>query len=145
MTENGATSDRICRPLHFSVKRSARVRGPVAPSWEPTMSNPQLVHPAAQQWTAIGLGQLQRASMLEIESHLAECPACLEAAASVADDTLVGLLRSAVTETDDKPASQKNPAQTPTTCASPPAPAVPELPPELAQHSRYRMAELLGV
>jgi tRNA A-37 threonylcarbamoyl transferase component Bud32 len=109
------------------------------------MSNPHLVHPDAEQLTAFGLGQLDEASLLEIESHLAECPACLEAAASVADDTLVGLLRSAVTETDDKPASQKNPTQTPTTCASPPAPAVPGLPPELAQHSRYRVAELLGV
>jgi uncharacterized protein (TIGR03067 family) len=108
------------------------------------MSKANPVHPAAEQLTAFGLGQLDEASLLEIESHLAECPSCREVAAQVADDTLVSLLRSTATEPEGQPAPHEMPTQAPTT--SPPAnPATPGVPPELVQHPRYRMAELLGV
>jgi uncharacterized protein (TIGR03067 family) len=108
------------------------------------MGDKNLLHPAAEQLTAFGLGQLDEAALLEIESHLTACAACREAVEQVADDTVVSLLRSTATESDANAGPHEDPTQAAgaTPAGSVQAPGIPQ---ELAQHPRYRMAELLGV
>ena len=80
------------------------------------------VHPSQQQLADFVRGALNDAEDQEVEAHVAGCRECSHTLSGLSDDTIVGLLR------------QGDPAARGTT----------ELPPELANHSRYQILELLG-
>jgi WD40 repeat protein len=101
--------------------------------------NEVLAHPDAGQLTAFGLGQLDEAESAAVESHLAECIACRSVVESAADDSLVVLLRYAASPNEDTAQHGIE------ALSSTETPAVPGVPPELADHPRYRVQELLGV
>jgi hypothetical protein len=105
------------------------------------MNNVQLAHPDREQLTAFAQGRLADAELVAIHAHLSECPACREQVETTGDDTLVALLRSADTAPNTQ--AHEAPAEVATVAAV--KPAAPTLPSELAQHSRYRVQELLGV
>jgi anti-sigma factor RsiW len=64
------------------------------------MSNAVVEHPSGQRLQDFALGQLGEDELANIEAHLTACAACRQAAESVADDTLIALLRSAATDPD---------------------------------------------
>src|SRR5262245_55558722 len=88
-------------------------------------------HPSAERLAAFGLGQLAPHELADVERHVADCDVCCQALRGVAADTLLELAQSAVARPVDLPPS----------VADEPAAL---LPPELANHPRYRIVELLG-
>jgi putative intracellular protease/amidase len=87
-------------------------------------------HPRAEQLQAFGLGLLPETERPAVERHIAGCAACCELLRGVPDDTLASLLRDADTSRHqawvvDMAANVK-------------------VPPELADHPRYRIVKLLG-
>ena len=109
------------------------------------MNGQPTTHPAVEQLTAFGLGKLNSTAAAVIAQHLEGCQACRKAVELVPADTFIGLVRAA-----------RAPAATSPSCPTPlpaegqglraiQAPvAPPELPPELAQHSKYRIRRELG-
>src|SRR5688572_10403343 len=97
-------------------------------------------HPTPADLQAFVLGTLPDPVASGIESHLSDCFDCQKAAAGVADDTLVNLLRSAET-------SQAGPVTPGTgfaeTVGLPVGPAADPLP-ALADHPKYRIIRPLG-
>jgi hypothetical protein len=99
---------------------------------------------------AFGLGKLTDAETEVIARHLTACEDCRRLVEGVAPDSLVGLVRSARQATV-LPAT--GPAASPSLAgaglsqmagnAEPPLPPV-DLPPELADHARYRILRVLG-
>jgi tRNA A-37 threonylcarbamoyl transferase component Bud32 len=121
-------------------------------------------HPSAEELAAFTLGTLGAEARPSIEAHVAACAACQERAAVAPGDSLIELLRSAHARAD-RPADTVSVAQvlTPASLAPaaeaiarPPAgapsapaeshhPEVPNaVPPELADHERYRVVRLIG-
>jgi uncharacterized protein (TIGR03067 family) len=96
-------------------------------------------HPDQAQLTAFGLGQLDEAPSAAIESHVAECVPCQALVEAACEDSLITLLRSAA-RPDEEEGPPRTTSQstvgTPHTCDAPAA---------LADHTRYRVRELLGV
>ena len=90
---------------------------------------PAALHPAPDVLRAFALGRLPAAEASEVERHLAECEACGAALANVGDDTLVQLAKDAATKTLFGPTTEPN---------------VVTVPPELAEHPRYRIVGVLG-
>jgi eukaryotic-like serine/threonine-protein kinase len=90
------------------------------------------MHPSADQLRAFAHGRLSASAMADVESHVANCDECCRQLQNVPDDTLVQLAREAATfgfrQELSQPATQ-----------SPPA-----IPPELAEHPRYRVLSLVG-
>jgi serine/threonine protein kinase len=105
------------------------------------MNGIQVEHPASQRLEAFALGQLSDGELVEIEAHLASCSACRQATESVADDTLVALLRSAATD----PESSAGPTTQNAAGRAGPVTTDDGIPEALATHPRYRVQELLGV
>ena len=128
-------------------------------------ANP-MAHPQLEQLSDFALGRLESADVDVIESHLANCPACCDTLNLIKEDTFVGLVRGARdvergasdeaghASTDADQLSQPiADAATQAAASTPPAgpatePAVAnapaDIPAELANHSRYRIEELLG-
>jgi tRNA A-37 threonylcarbamoyl transferase component Bud32/anti-sigma factor RsiW len=113
-------------------------------------------HPDAERLRAYGLGQLDADQASAIEVHVAACQTCCESLVTVPDDQLVSLLRSAVssaTEPDADARSTLPPSEKQAEAFREQATLVHpakstsdlEVPPELAEHPRYRIVELLGV
>lgn len=114
------------------------------------MNDVELAHPTSTQLAAFGLGQLTEGELAKIEGHLAHCIACREAAESVADDTLIALLRSAATEPasiERRDVTEPQTGQQPTATALDATAIAPQagVPTALTDHPRYRVGELLGV
>src|SRR3954471_11111360 len=126
------------------------------------MSSAKLAHPDSARLAAFGLGRLDPATSAEVESHVAGCETCCGTLWTVPDDQLVALLRTSIGLSEERPAageatvmldpgieatpSERAPVGDRTTAdADSRQRAVPEVPPELAQHPRYRILELLGV
>jgi uncharacterized protein (TIGR03067 family) len=128
-------------------------------------ANP-LAHPQLEQLSDFALGRLESADVDVIESHLANCPACCDTLNLIKEDTFVGLVRGAK-EPGRGASGQPGPAPTDADQASRPiadaatqaaastpptgpatepavANAPADIPAELANHSRYRIEELLG-
>ncbi len=103
------------------------------------MNDAILAHPGLDQLTAFAQGRLGEAELAQVHAHLSECTECQSKVELTGDDTLVALLRSADTKSN-APATNE-----PAVTIAAAKPAVPDLPAELAQHSRYRVQELLGV
>jgi hypothetical protein len=104
-------------------------------------------HPSRDQLAAFGLGQLEEAQAVALESHLGACPECCAVLEGLPEDLFVAKLRSSA-RPDAGPTRSGNLAspEAPTLTNPLPAEAVPpELPPELADHPRYRIVAVLGV
>lgn len=99
------------------------------------MLDGKLAHPGAEELSAFGLGQLEPAEAAEVERHINFCTVCCQTLWSLPDDRLVALLRQAF---------PKAPALEATSIFPSIVPQGPQLPPELAEHSRYRIVEVLG-
>jgi serine/threonine protein kinase len=99
------------------------------------MVDNNLVHPGAERLSAFGLGQLDSAEAAEVERHVKACTVCCQTLWSLPDDRLVSLLRQAFSKLPVLEATSVLPSATP---------QGPELPPELAEHPRYRIVEVLG-
>jgi serine/threonine protein kinase len=103
-----------------------------------------LEHPTAEELNAFGLGQLDESELSQIEGHLADCDACRQSVESVADDTLIALLKSADTE----PSQILGTPRQPSTLGYDPGAESSfqaSLPEGLVGHPRYRVERLLGV
>jgi serine/threonine protein kinase len=112
------------------------------------MTDVHLPHPSSEKLTAFGLGQLDEVEEAAIERHLADCAACRTVVENLPADTLVGKLQEscrpeacgAWTPPTGSWAGHEVQTLTRAPAASIPA----DTPPELAQHSRYRILQLLG-
>jgi serine/threonine protein kinase len=84
-------------------------------------------HPSPQHLAAFDAGTLATAARAKVEQHVAACPDCCRALDALPDDDFVTRVRSlARTGLLDNDA------------------VLPDLPPELADHPRYHVHELLG-
>jgi serine/threonine protein kinase len=105
-----------------------------------------VIHPSPQELSAFSLGRLSDEATAAIASHLEECTACRRAVENSGPDSFVSKVRAA------KPGGSSLPPG-----ASPPltggasrgakneaAPPPENLPPELANHPRYRILRELG-
>jgi putative intracellular protease/amidase len=86
-----------------------------------------LRHPSPQTLAAFALGRLGPREQAETERHVAGCDRCCQALRGVPNDTLLERLRAGNTSPD-----------------APAAPAATDIPPEPADHPRYRIVKLLG-
>ncbi len=102
------------------------------------MNDLKLAHPDPERLTAYAQGRLGEAELAELSAHLDDCADCRTRVEATGDDTLISLLRAAGTA-QPEPAHEAA-IRAPTTTA----PALPDLPAELAAHGRYRVQELLG-
>jgi uncharacterized protein (TIGR03067 family) len=107
------------------------------------MNEIKLAHPSLDQLVAFGQGRLGEAELSALSDHLSGCAECLQKVEASGDDTLISMLRSASTEHDQE--GMPDPRKVPTLAPAVEPAAVADLPAELAQHSRYRVQELLGV
>lgn len=136
------------------------------------MTSEQTVHPAKDQLIAFGQGRLATEESSRVEQHLEVCRVCCETLLDLKDDTFVGLVKVAkLTDADHEPAPK--PANSGELTAQDTAlksglsnhragyeneqaatllgpttetedSVLDELPPELADHPRYRIVGLLG-
>src|SRR5262249_47771705 len=92
------------------------------------MKGTKAAHPSEEELAAFGHGRLPPDRHAAVEQHVASCDACCAVLRRLPDDTLVGALRKE------------------TSCDVPavPSPAGSEVPPELAEHPRYRIIKSLG-
>src|SRR4051812_43396568 len=150
------------------------VRGPAVRSGGRPMNEAKLSHPTPDQLAAFGLGRLGAAEMAEVERHVAGCDTCGGTLASLADDTLVSLLREPAPVPDSSPEGRKDPGPAPNgpalspaasgqqapadaTAAYTPGAGAPgaaahpaessgtlHVPAPLLDHPRYRVLDLLG-
>jgi WD40 repeat protein len=91
-------------------------------------------HPTPDQLRAFGEGRLASADFASVEDHLSSCASCCRALEHLQPDSFVGRLRSAeraafATTANGAAATLIDPA---------------EVPPELANHPRYRVLGLVG-
>jgi serine/threonine protein kinase/WD40 repeat protein len=102
------------------------------------MTGPHTKHPTADSLAAFALGKLSDAEASAVAAHLESCPDCRRAAASAPGDSFIARVR------DARPSqSPLSGTRLPRAAAHAPAPP-PNLPPELAQHPRYRILRELG-
>jgi uncharacterized protein (TIGR03067 family) len=86
-----------------------------------------LEHPPLERLAAFRVGNLSPEESTAIEEHVAACDACCASLKSLPDDSLIFLLRRSLDTTETEAATE------------------PGIPSGLADHSRYRLCELLGV
>ena len=100
------------------------------------MKNALHTHPTREQLTAFGLGQLSAEVRTRIEQHVAECDICCQQLRSVPDDTLLDRLKGhqSTNETAAFPDFNTTVRKSVAT----------QVPPELVNHSRYKIVKLLG-
>ena len=107
------------------------------------MTDLSRVHPSPDRLLAFRLGRLAELESADITAHLAHCETCRALANALNPDTLLSVLQTpappAPTESVATPADAETLA--PDTV---PLPIDPGIPPELADHPRYRILGLLG-
>jgi uncharacterized protein (TIGR03067 family) len=107
------------------------------------MNDLKLAHPDPERLSAFAQGRLGEAELAELSAHLGDCTACRTMVEATGDDTLISLLRAA--DTAPRRKHPEAPDEAATLAPSPNVLTLPDLPAELAAHSRYRVQELLGV
>jgi serine/threonine protein kinase len=114
------------------------------------MNPAQMTHPTADELLAFGLGKLAEAETPALESHLAGCSQCRKALDELPADKFLAKLRQAMEEgSTTKPLSEAvTLARTEKADRAvedgDKVPFLGELPPELANHPRYRVLQELG-
>ncbi len=108
------------------------------------MSGNQEAHPQRSRLVAFGLGKLDPADAMHVETHVSECEECSATLFDLQADTFVDLVRrsDAVQLEPDKEATVDGNRKI--TASAKPGEVESDLPPELADHPRYRIVELLG-
>lgn len=108
--------------------------------------NVQLFHPQRDILEAFGLGKLEDAQAASVEQHLSECPACCATLLALQDDTFVELVRGSETpaEVGEAAATRTDAPRFASQAARDRGRETHSPPPELANHPRYRVLELLG-
>src|SRR5262249_6159649 len=114
------------------------------------MKNATDSHPSWEKLAAFDLGHLRAGEWAEIEQHVAVCDECCLRLEEVPQDSVLAQIR----EGASKSGIQEQ-LRSPDTCdllrgatplpAAPGLPTAPEIPPDLANHPRYRVLQLLGV
>jgi tRNA A-37 threonylcarbamoyl transferase component Bud32 len=94
-------------------------------------------HPSAQALALFGHGKLSQAQTATVAAHLETCAGCRQAVASLPPDSFLGKVQAA------KPGGTVLPANAPKLKAVAAAP-VPGVPPELANHPKFRILRELG-
>ena len=95
-------------------------------------------HPAPDQLASFGLGRLSPDESAWIERHLDACDACNETLVDLQDDTFAGIVRSIAS------CGNEGGEYAATVLGEESSGAPPEPPPELTDHPRYRIVELIG-
>jgi serine/threonine protein kinase/WD40 repeat protein len=107
-----------------------------------------LTHPSADKLRGFGIGQLDDADAVAVMSHLDSCTQCQKAVAAVTSDYFLDRLREARsrsgTPLPGKSLSELARSLYGTIPPSTSAPAVSDLPPELANHPQYELVSELG-
>ncbi|MGH7227101.1 MAG: protein kinase domain-containing protein, partial [Gemmataceae bacterium] len=101
-----------------------------------------VIHPTPEELAAFGLGKLPERAAAAIAAHLESCPACRKAVANVPPDSFLGKVRAAKPNASSLPARSSDAAGIENESA-PPAPPK-DLPPDLANYSKYRFVRELG-
>src|SRR5688500_18199877 len=104
--------------------------------------NQAATHPNPERLADFGLGRLDDADALALEAHLAECPECSAALERLGGDSFVARLRGAAEAATRIDVA--GPAEAPTLAGASAAAADVAVPPELTDHPRYRILEVLG-
>jgi serine/threonine protein kinase len=99
-----------------------------------------VTHPSPQELAAYGQGKLSPAATAAVARHLESCPRCLQLAAQAPADSFLGKLRAAGPTPSDTRLPPPLPGQALPAAAPPPA----GLPPELANHAKFRIVRELG-
>jgi WD40 repeat protein/tRNA A-37 threonylcarbamoyl transferase component Bud32 len=92
------------------------------------------VHPSADELLAFGQGRLAPETAVVVEQHVAECDSCCRLLEDAAADSFMGRLRHAQVALPGTTADALAGTLTDATA----------VPPELADHPRYRVLQLLG-
>jgi serine/threonine protein kinase len=99
-----------------------------------------VTHPSPQELAAYGQGKLSPTATAAVARHLESCPRCLQLAAQAPADSFLGKVRAAGPTASGTRLPPPLPGQ-----ALPPAAALPAgLPPELANHAKFRIVRELG-
>jgi serine/threonine protein kinase len=101
------------------------------------MPAPHSTHPSPEDLAAFAVGKLSDAEAEAVALHLAACPNCRRAAERAHADSFIARLKAA--GVPGASADTRRPG-----AAQPVPPAPLELPPELANHPRYRILRELG-
>lgn len=107
------------------------------------VTDAQPTHPNADRLVAFRLGRVTGEEGDAIQAHLADCEACRKLAEALQPDTLLALLQASAT-VPPVPALDALAPEAATIAPSTSALARSAAPPELAEHPRYRLLELLG-
>src|SRR5262245_30634726 len=118
------------------------------------MNSPAL-HPSLDCLSRFGTGQLSADEAASVEAHVDDCPECCKVLRGVADDSFIALVRRSASSCAASPSGDTTPqfasrllgencADSTSPDAVPAAPGIVEVPPELREHPRYQVLELLG-
>ena len=100
-------------------------------------------HPSAQALALFGHGKLSEAQAATVASHLETCPDCRNAIAGLPADSFLGKVKAAKPGGTILPSASSRPKAAPA-AAAPGQPPIPDLPPELAHHPKFRIMRELG-
>jgi serine/threonine protein kinase/HEAT repeat protein len=105
-----------------------------------------VIHPTPQELTAFGLGKLPERAAAVVAAHLESCPACRQAVAGVSADSFLNKVRDAKQDKTLLPPNSAQPQNAPSSAGQPVIPVVPcpNVPPELASHTKYLILRELG-
>ena len=104
-----------------------------------------ITHPTPQELTAFGLGKLPERAAAGVAAHLESCPGCRQAVAAVLPDSFLDKVRAASPGGSSFPPNPPRPGNALSSAGRPATPApAPNLPPELANHPKYRILRELG-
>jgi serine/threonine protein kinase len=107
----------------------------------------QQSHPTLDRLVAYRMGRLPEGSVADVQTHLANCDTCRTIADSLNPEALLSFLHAPATTPAPTAAdgSAASPGEAETLAPeTAPIPVDPEIPPELVDHPRYRVLELLG-
>jgi tRNA A-37 threonylcarbamoyl transferase component Bud32 len=103
-----------------------------------------ITHPSARALALFSSGKLSEAQAVTVASHLETCADCRGVAEKLPPDSFLGKVRAARPGGTVLPASAGRPSGASVAGASGPAVPVPDLPPELANHPKFRIVRQLG-
>jgi hypothetical protein len=104
-------------------------------------------HPSAKALALFGLGKLREAQAAAVAAHLETCADCRQAVAELPPDSFMVKVREAQPGDGSVLTSPSaRPAASPSLMGKPAAPAAPpaDVPPELANHPKFRIVRELG-